>query len=157
MTRGELFSAEYAQVETLQSLNRLFAVVLVYGMLDWFLFLLFEDAKRLRLVKSVDIKKNRFLDLKRYARMLKKDLNINLIECQGTYQALNRLRAIRNAVAHHGGWVHSENEKELRQFGFREHGPIELSEGEFRTNKKIVFLTCQTLARQYDEFVRENA
>lgn len=148
-TRGDLLSDEFAEVREMQQLNRYFGVILVYSTLERFLLAIFRSAKRLKLVKDPKTVAKPNLDFKGYVQVLAKDMSISLIKRPKPYAALNKLRAIRNAIAHHGGWVHSETVSSLRPYGFAEHQRIELDEDYFFEAEELVKSECLFISNSY--------
>ena len=57
------------------------------------------------------------------------------------YEKLGRLRHLRNAIVHQGGWVNSENIRRLQRFGYREGQYIDLDATEFASTRKLVYET----------------
>jgi hypothetical protein len=150
-TRGDLLSEEYSQIREMQRLNRYFGVILVYSALDRFLFAIYRDARRLGLVKDKQLGAKPYLDFKGYVQVLRKDLGIDVIGRCTEYAALNKLRNIRNVIAHDAGWVHSSSVKKLKQYGFKTHQQIELPEGYFSEIRKLVMEVCSFVSESYRE------
>jgi len=155
-TRGEFLGEEAQEVRGMQQLNRYFGVLLVYSVLERFLYAIFKDAKRLNLIKDKRAATKRFLDFKGYVESLKKELGIDLRRKQKVYAQLTNLLAIRNAIAHFGGWVHSENINFLKQYGYSEHDHIRLTEEYFSETKDLVYDSCLLIANRYETFLRRN-
>jgi len=148
-TRGDLLSDEYTEIKEMQRLNRYFGVILIYSTLERFLFAIFRAAKESNLIKNPKTAAKRNLDFKSYVQFLKKDIGINLVKRTKEYAALNKLRAIRNAIAHHGGLVHSETLSTLKAYGFAEHQRIELEEDYFYEVKELVRKECEFVFNSY--------
>ncbi|MGH9717036.1 MAG: hypothetical protein ACRD4R_09970 [Candidatus Acidiferrales bacterium] len=150
-TRGDFISEKFQEFENLQQLNRYFGVLVVYGVFERFLYAIFREAKRLDLIRDKEIAKRPFLEFKRYLSFLERQLKIDLRKNQSRYAELRKLWALRNAIAHHAGWINSQNIRYLRQYGYCQHERIKLAETYFRERKKLVYQTCALIATQYDQ------
>jgi hypothetical protein len=127
VTLGDLLDDEFVEVREMQRLNRYFGVILVYSTFERILQRIYKEAKRLGDIKNKRASARPYLDFKGYVKVFKKDLGIDLTARSAEYAALNKLRVIRNVIAHDAGWTR-EN---LKQYGFEKHQQIELNEKYF--------------------------
>lgn len=155
-TRGDLLGEEFHAFKDMQQMNRYFGVLLVYSVLERFLYSIFRDAKRLDLIKDQKIAKKPFLDFKGYKQVLKKDLHVDLGANQKTYPELIKLLRIRNAIAHYGGRIQRENANQLKQYGYNRHEQIELDDEYFSASRELVNDTCLLIAKGYEIFLKKH-
>jgi hypothetical protein len=96
ITRGDLGAERRTAIESNQQLTRQFAVILAYSALERFLLLVCAE---LASSESPPIRK-----FDQIVKALKK-IGIDLRRPPERSRELDRLRELRNAFAHHGGWV----------------------------------------------------
>ena len=69
--------------------------------------------------------------------------------------ALDKLNAVRNVIAHKGGWV-TENEREkFKCYGFEKTQPLKLPCDFLEENKKLVRKTCLLIVEGIEDFLEE--
>jgi hypothetical protein len=153
-TRGDLLGEQFAEMEQLQQLSRYFGVILAYAALERVLGAIIKDAGRLGLVTDGKFARRKNLDFKSCARFLKRDLGTDLTRDQKNYAALNKLREVRNAIAHYGGWVHSDIVDRLKPYGYSESQRIELDQNHFYDCVKLVKNECHFVVNSYREFLQ---
>jgi hypothetical protein len=140
---------DYTEISDMQRLNRYFGVILIFSALERVLSRIYRDAERLKLIKP----SKRILNFKLCVKALKKDLGIDHTLRVAEYRALNKLLAIRNSVAHDMGRVHARSIKKLRQYKFKEHELIELSEKYFFEIKDFVRTECLFIIESYRKII----
>jgi hypothetical protein len=155
-TRRDLLSDEYSEIREMQRLNRYFGVILVYSVFERLLHAIYRDAKHLRLVKDKRVAAKPNLDFRGYIQVLKRDLRIDLIARKEHYAEINKLRTIRNLIAHGAGWVHSQPPQILRRHGFKEHQQIELVEEYFFEIRALIKTEASFVVDSYREFLLAN-
>ena len=82
-------------------------------------------------------------------RALRRRAGVDIREPADRYEKLGRLRHLRNAIVHQGGWVNSENIRRLQRFGYREGQYIDLDATEFASTRALVYETCRDMARGF--------
>jgi hypothetical protein len=146
-SRRDLLEDEFAEVRSMQRMNRYFGVILVYSALERFLFLTFRNAKKDGFVKSSDLASKRFLDFRGYVSLFK---NMGIVLSTRTnYAALDKLHKVRTAIMHYGGWVHRDMAAKLKAHNFEEHQRIELEEEYISEIKELVRTECRFIANCY--------
>ncbi|MGH9343470.1 MAG: hypothetical protein ACRD19_06900 [Terriglobia bacterium] len=155
LTRGEGLAGRREEIESLRDLNKYFGVIAVYTQLDHFLFMLFEGAKAHKLILDRKFLTKGYLTFPGYKRFLKETCEIDVEHLPFDYASLERLNAVRNAIAHRGGWIHDEAEKKrLGKYGFPNVFPLELPDDYFEASKKLVVDTCGLIAARFIEWLK---
>lgn len=144
MTRGELAAEQRSELLGFAELSDEFGVVTAWAILERFLFQLFKDIKHFNLLISPETAKKKSLDFKGYRPMLQ-EIGVNIDASPVQYKQLLKLRAIRVALMHYGGWVTDENEKEMRPYGFKLDQRIELPDDYFTEAVGLVKESCSQI------------
>ena len=141
ITRGDLGAERRMAIEGNQQLTRQFAVILAYSALERFLLLICTE------LQSSDSAP----PIRRFDQIVKAlhGIAIDLRTPRERSRELDRLRELRNAFAHQGGWVTSENVRRLQPFGYAENTWIELDADYFASACVLVHETCRDVARGY--------
>lgn len=152
-TRSDQLYDEYQELAGLAQMNRSFGILTLYSTLDHLLFQIFKDAKDSKHVKDKAMAEKFSLSFKEYVRFMKRDLGIDLTKPSPSYRGLRRLLAIRNTIAHYGGWITPEAFEKLKEFGFEEGRQLELGDEEFAVNRKLVYDTVTKIVAGYRTFL----
>jgi hypothetical protein len=154
-TNGEALAERREAIEGLRDLNKYFGVIAAYTQLEHFFFMLFEAAKTRKLISDRKLQKKDYLTFPGYKRFLKEVCGIDVEHPPFDYASLERLNAVRNAIAHRGGWIHDEAEKKrLQKYGFLNVFPMELPDDYFEVSKKLVVDTCRLIAARFTEWLK---
>ena len=96
----------------------------------------------MRIPKEYASKK--WLDLPGYAAVLKEN-GIIITSVPVEYTSLIQLRDIRNAIAHHGGWVTEENEQRMSQYGYKVGDFVQVDDNYVRNAIVLTIESCKTI------------
>ena len=134
-------AGQMEEVACLLDLNLHFGVVGVYRTFETFLR---NVVDQLRTVGFIEGKTKRYLDaLKDQLR----EVGVDLTQPPFQWQEIDRLRVIRNCLAHGDGWVDSQDVSKLRDYTLPveegEGSPLRLPSGYFLEASALVASTCK--------------
>jgi hypothetical protein len=148
VTRGEIVSEQRMELLGIAALNGHFGILTVYSAFDRFLNHLFQYIKEFKMSVPPAFKRKNWLDLVGYKEVLKAN-GVDITVAPIRYQELIKLRDIRNAIAHDGGWVTHDNERRLRSYGYKASTQITISDECFRSSVTLVRESFERIAKLF--------
>ncbi len=152
MTMGELASDQRHELEALSEMNGYFGTLTAYSVFERCLFYMFRDAKRLKLITDKRYQKS-YLTLDGYKEVFK-IIGIDLDKSPFKWIEIRKLQLLRNAIAHHGGFVTPDYAPRVERYGYKVGETIVIDDDYFRSSVTLVRETYSAMVRQYDGILK---
>lgn len=150
-SRNDLITDQHMELISVAELTDEFALVYVYSIFERFLFRIYGYVKAFGMAIPDAMKKRHgtpktWLDVPGYAAVLKEN-GIVITHPPIEYGEITKMRHIRHAITHFGGWVTEENENDLKQYGFKVGVPISLADGYVEDCVGLVGVSCDQITK----------